>query len=455
VASEEQAVLAHPLLTTRLNESRLAAYFALDVPSDGSTFFADVSELLPAHVMVIDEETVRTRRYWEPDPRAVIHYRSDAEYAEHFRTLLKQSVVCRLRAPTPPVAMMSGGLDSTAVAALAAQRLSKTNPHTALRALSYVFNELPSCDERVFMTAMYARHPIEGVQIPGDDAWPLREVVTWPTSPNTPENNPYCRLKERVYLEARRGESRVVLTGIFGDELYSGAEYWLRESLGERDFVQAWQEGFWHFRQRGNWDFLRRSVLCCLPGLHWLRRRYRTRRQSWLTAHARSHMPADDEWSVRIRRAFRPSQFDTLLGPYSATDSAREIFHASRCGVELRHPYRDRRLVEFMLAIPASQLYRRGRYKYILRNAMRGTLPEQIHTRREPTSLAPLFLRGLVEKERATVKGLLYGPERLWPRYIRADWLALADPGHRRSEAEELVVWLCLCCELWHQSIAH
>ena len=125
---KNKPLLAHPLLTTRLNESRLAAYFALDAPSDGSTFFADVSELLPAHVMVIDEDTVHTRRYWEPDPRAVIRYRSDAEYAEHFRTLLKQSVVCRLRASTPPVAMMSGGLDSTAVAALAAQRLSKTNP---------------------------------------------------------------------------------------------------------------------------------------------------------------------------------------------------------------------------------------------------------------------------------------------------------------------------------------
>jgi asparagine synthase (glutamine-hydrolysing) len=134
-------------------------------------------------------------------------------------------------------------------------------------------------------------------------------------------------------------------------------------------------------------------------------------------------------------------------------DATAEIFHASRCGVELRHPYRDRRLVEFMLAIPASQLYRQGRYKPILRTAMQGILPEPIRLRSEPTVLTPLFIRGLADKERTTVKDLLYGPNRLWPRYVRAEWLAQTRPGQRRSEAEELVLWLCLCCELWRPGL--
>ena len=140
----------------------------------------------------------------------------------------------------------------------------------------------------------------------------------------------------------------------------------------------AWRESLWHLHTRDCWGFLRNALVSCLPGVQWLRRLRRLRPRPWLTAYARSCMPADDDWSRRVQAARRPSQFDILLGPYSANDSVGEIFHASRCGVELRHPYRDRRLVEFMLAIPASQLYRRGRYKYMLRNAMRTILPDQI-----------------------------------------------------------------------------
>ena len=453
VASEEQALLAHPLLSLRLNESRLAAFFALDVPGDGSTFFADVSELLPAHVMVVDENTVQIRRYWEPEPRAAIRYRSDADYGEHFHALLMQSVTCRLRGPSPPVMMMSGGLDSTSVAALAAQRLSKGNAHNALRAFSYVFDELPSCDERPFIAMMYAQHAIDGIHIPGDDAWPLREVTTWPNNPNTPDNNPYRWLKERVYVAAQRSGSRVVLTGIFGDELYSGSEYWLRDLFREARFAQAWQESLWHIHAYGLWNGLRTPMVHCLPGIQRFHRLLRMRHRSWLTSYARSRMRIDEEWSLRVYAASRPSQFDTLLGPYSATDATGEIFHASRCGVELRHPYRDRRLIEFMLAIPASQLYRKGSYKHILRTAMRNILPQQIYSRQQPTSLTPLYRRGLVEKEHAVVKELLYGTDRLWPRYVRADWLTQAKPGQHRTEAEELVLWLCVSCELWRQHL--
>jgi len=349
--------------------------------------------------------------------------------------------------------MMSGGLDSTTVAALAARRLSETGVQNSLWALSYVFDELSSCDERPFMAAMYAQHPIEAVYVPGDDAWPLRQVETWPVNPNAAEGNPYRWLKERIYHAAQYRGSRVMLTGIFGDELYSGAEYWLCDFLREGCFEQAWQESLWHLRTPECWGFLRNALLSCLPGVQWLRRVRRQQHRPWLTAYARSCMPVDDAWSIRVQAARRPSQFDILLGPSSANDSVGEIFHASRCGVELRHPYRDRRLVEFMLAIPASQLYRRGRYKYMLRNAMRKTLPEQIRTRKEPTSLVPLFRRGLVEKEQATVKRLLSGSNQLWPRYVRADWLTQAVPGHYRSEAEELVLWFCICCELWRMRV--
>ena len=72
--------------------------------------------------MSVDADRQRVQRYWEPS-QDVIRYRSDNEYAEHYLELLEKSVRDRLRSVGSPVSQMSGGLDSTAVVALAAASL--------------------------------------------------------------------------------------------------------------------------------------------------------------------------------------------------------------------------------------------------------------------------------------------------------------------------------------------
>jgi hypothetical protein len=84
-----------------------------------------------------------------------------------------------------------------------------------------------------------------------------------------------------------------------------------------------------------------------------------------------------------------------------------------------------------------------------LREAMREILPEPVRTRRHPSSLRPLFLRGVAEREIAALRRFLRRRERVWPQYVREEWVAHAAPGSRSSEVEELVVWQCVCLELW------
>jgi asparagine synthase (glutamine-hydrolysing) len=120
----------------------------------------------------------------------------------------------------------------------------------------------------------------------------------------------------------------------------------------------------------------------------------------------------------------------------------------------MRYPYRDRRLVEFMLAVPGHQLYNRGRYKHVLRQAMAGVLPEEIRLRVHPTSLLPLCVRGLLEREGSTVRGLVEAPDVIWPHYVRRDWLEQVFParlGAGIDGVETVVPWLCLSVELWRQ----
>src|SRR5581483_3873902 len=384
VAAEERAVLAHPAVSSRVNERRLAAYFALEHPADGSTFFTDVTELLPAHVLRVGEEEQRLWRYWDADPRRRVRYRTDGEYGEHFRALLDESVTCRLRTSTSPTVMMSGGLDSTSIAALASLYLRRRRPPVRLRTISYIFDELTSCDERWFMEAVATRYHTEAVQFPGDDGWPLRGVETWPLNPNTPEDNLYRRLLERVYRIARERGSRTILTGGFGDHLYAGARYWLVDFLKEGRMRQALRESVWEAGRYGLWNLARNNLLPVI-GWRWLRHLRPRVRPAWLTAEANALLPASDSWPASMAAAARPEQHDSILGLRGGYDIAAETVHTSHAGVELRLPYRDRRLVEFMLAIPAHQLYRHGLYKHVLRTAMVGVLPERIRRRRHPT----------------------------------------------------------------------
>jgi asparagine synthetase B (glutamine-hydrolysing) len=139
-----------------------------------------------------------------------------------------------------------------------------------------------------------------------------------------------------------------------------------------------------------------------------------------------------------------------LLGLASADNAAGESPHASRCGVEVRLPYRDRRLVELALALPAHQLFSGGRYKVVARAAMAGLLPEGVRTRTTPTPLTPLLRRGLCDRESEVVTRVLRAPESVARRYLDEAWLERAATRGLRSSAEELVRWLCVAVELWH-----
>jgi asparagine synthase (glutamine-hydrolysing) len=449
VASEPWAVAIASGSSIELNESVVALYFGLEVPQDGQTLFRNVYELLPAQVMVVSASSERRWKYWQPDPTLKIRGRSDEEYGEEFCSLLEESVRCRLRATTPAGVLMSGGLDSTSVASLAARTLA---PHK-LTTISYVFDELSDCDERRYIEAVKVKWDIHSIQIPCDDAWPLKDWQNWPRNPNQPEGNPYRLLKERAYHRAKEEGLRVLLTGGFGDQLYSAGIDWLADLAFEAQIQEAGRELSLSLRlagvrwtlQAGYLQRLARRLLNILPGGTHLHLPHNG--PSWLTKYSAmclfNEIPAlDPVFAIQAN----------ILGIYAAKDSTSEIYNASRHALELRHPYRDRRLVEYVLALPAYQLYRGGLYKHILRTAMQGILPEPIRTRRRATSMVSLFMRGM-DRERDLFLSSLQDPDSAWRKYIRADWLANhwnASITPETDGPEALVAWLCISYDRWY-----
>lgn len=452
IASEPWAVSGADPAGMEVDKRAIAYYFAFKIPQDGRTLFKNVYELLPAHWMTVNITGKHLERYWAPDPGARIRYKTDEEYAGHFSALLEESVRCRLRSITPVGVQMSGGLDSTSVACLAARIL----PPDSITAISYIFDELKSCNESRYIEAVKEHAGIRSIQFPGDDAWPFKDWQTWTRNPNNPEMMPYRLLLKGVHLMAKQQGFRVLLTGSFGDYLYQdGRTFWLADLLTERRVSDASRELKMLFRSPGISQMLREGYIQQAvirlahvpPGWH---RRYK--HPEWMTSFAAGLLPEKEiPW---LDPAFERHASISTLGLLAAQISTHEIPYTSSSAIDLRHPYRDRRLVEFVLALPAYQLFYHGTTKYILRNAMKGILPEIVRSRRQPTSLVPLYNKGL-KLEIPTLKECYHKHDPLWRDFIREDYLSdVLYSGVADGNTASLVPWLCIALERWFGNVS-
>ncbi len=245
----------------------------------------------------------------------------------------------------------------------------------------------------------------------------------------------------------------MLLTGAFGDELYLGSEEWLADLIAEGRLREAWQNLAFYIRYAGPRWTLRAGYLQQLAkrAFHAIPRgkQHLHRRRTalpWLT-------PIADR--LLFQRGTETQIFSerqaSLVGLDNALYSSKEIFNASHYFLDLRHPYRDQRLVEFVIAIPAHQLFHRGYYKYILRNAMQGILPEIIRTRPHGTSLGPLFRVGM-EREKAAQQACFLDPQAAWRKFVDEKWISRRwNVIPEEDGTEGIVPWLCIAYEAWYQ----
>lgn len=182
-------------------------------------------------------------RYWDIDPQTRIRYRDDREYTDHFLDLLTDATCCRIRSIGPVGLSLSGGLDSTLLAALATGLLPESNlPQRRLKTFSYVFDELKSCDERAYIQPVVDHLGLAAASTPCDDKWALKDLARWPMERDTIWNDAYSWLVVAVAEAARSAGCRVLLSGQYGEVLFLGGHYWAAELI---------RAGRW--RERGRW----------------------------------------------------------------------------------------------------------------------------------------------------------------------------------------------------------
>jgi asparagine synthase (glutamine-hydrolysing) len=401
--TELAQVLAHPEVDRTPHEEYAAELLAVYVRSEEATLYRGVRRLPPAHALVLDSRGLRTYRYWDVDLARELRYRRDEEYADHFRAIFEAAVRCRLRCNGHIAAHLSGGLDSSSVVLVAAD-LARRGGATPIQAVSLVFPRHAEIDETKYIKDVVraADVPWIGVEAPRFDvaAW-HRSVWRRRDFPEFPNAAAFEGIR-RVVAERNL---RVTLSGEGGD-LLTGSVFHYADLLRSGRLLAAFQRYADVARLEGmGWTsarFLRCGVWPVLPAA--ARRAVRRIARRWRSNGVPGWIAAPFAQRTALADRLRPdpvpdrlpsvarydvlqqyrSGLDTLLSEGTERASAEE-------GIEDRHPFLDRRLVEFVLALPEEQRWQRGRMKYVLRRALTGLLPEAVVKRSDKADFSRLF----------------------------------------------------------------
>lgn len=467
--SEIKTLLAHPGAKAELNRSVLPEYLSFGYLSGQETLFDGVHKLLPGHFIEIDERgDLKIQPYWDLPSSDNSVQKSERFYIETYRGMLEDCVSSHLMSDVPVGVFLSGGLDSSAVAALMAK--ARKAP---IETFSVGYDETPFSE----LTHAHAvanhigsiHHEVRVSQKQFFDAlpkliWHEDEPLVWPSS-------------VALYFVAKLARERVtvVLTGEGSDEtlagyhryaftswnarldsvyrrmLSGGIRRFLRETIAHSPRLGA------DIRRKLQHTFLGRD------GSSWLSF-YFDNFYSAFSAELQQFLLADDSHgsgdnaNQNVLSYWDKSSGDLIarllytdIKTYLVELCMKQDNMSMAASIESRVPFLDHVLVEFAAGIPSKYKVRGLAGKHILKSAVADLLPPSIIYRKKMGFPTP-FRSWLDGSQWNTTKDLLLEPRSLARGLFRKESLETLCAEHRSGVADHSDrLWRLLNLELWHR----
>lgn len=432
-ASEIKSILASGMVNPEPHLPSIYRFLAYrETDASEETFFKDILALPPAHTLlyVPREDKLTIRRYWDLDPSAEIRYAESSSYSEHLRELLAESVKIRLRSDVPVGSCLSGGLDSSAIVSLLAGQRKGNHQCT----FSARFEDR-SIDEGEFIKPVTTRFSLANYSIYPNPHRMVDEVDELAWHQEHPFVGASIYAQWCVMRLARDAGVTVLLDGQGADESLAG-------------YLASQGSHYWDLLQQLRWITLAKSVGAQVKQ-NGIRSLAGMLPQQW--AAKASRLPGSlleplslvPEFSriaasppTRAPRKFKSSLHNELYQQLTCSMLPKLLRFADRSSMafsrEVRLPYLDHRVVEYLFAIPESQKIRGTTTKVVLREAMQGRLPERI-------------LRRTDKKGFETPQGTwLHGPMRQW-----AESILQSSSLRQRGWIDQPSVW-----KVWNRFLA-
>jgi asparagine synthase (glutamine-hydrolysing) len=455
-ASEIQALLEHPGLSRDVDEVAVSQYLKLGYPLEPRTLFANVRRVEAGTALVVDASGQRVHRYWEPrDFVRQPHSAPAGEEIDQLRGLLDSAVRRQLVADASIGVFLSGGLDSSLIAAIAAQAMGRdrvTSFTARFDADSYDEGESATRSARLVGT----RH----VNVPCGTGQLLHALRSVSSRNAEPVSDPAI-LPTFLLAETAREHVRVVLSGEGADELLGGyptyighkvAEHLARAPAPLKRGITRLVEALPVSKRKVSLEFLLKRFVHGFD-LPWPERHVRWF-GSWGGTMSLDASHADD-WLIPLFDGFR--DLDPLRGPmlfdyltYLPDQLLVKMDRATMLNsIEGRAPFLDRTLSAFAFGVAPEFKVRRWTTKWLLKQAARTWLPHDLIDRRKRGLSVPIA--NLLNGELGETADRLLDRTRL-DRHGLMD-AAVAErmlDEHRSGRANHAgALWSAIMLQLW------
>jgi len=419
-ASAATAVVQAQGVPGRLNQSRVADFLedSLEGINKTDSFFANVYRLPPAHTLTLRGKNLKLKQYWTPDQRSELHLSSDAEYQDAFAEAFERAVGRRVQGG-PVAAMLSGGVDSSAIVGVARDILRSSGGEPLITVSGNSDSE-QGCEEDRYIRNVLEQGGINSQIISaGDVAGFSTELAPVFEQMEDPFDS-MLTLPAALYLIARSRACVAVLDGVDGDLIASLAPVYPANLLREGKLSRAWVEyrGLCsnYFPYSSAWHVFNRVLLPALVPDAGRRLRTRALRPLRFRSLMRQSILSEDfarkvdlvsrydekrrEFALGFQGDLRVGHVQRVVPAYLTVAVERYERVAAYCGVEHRKPFLDKEFVEFCISLPWDQKVRDGWSKYSLRKLAEKVVPSQVAWRRGREHVGHEFTMQLMAQQR-------------------------------------------------------
>ena len=467
-ASEIKSILAARAVLPELNDGALPDYLANHATSGEETLFNGIKRLLPGHTLLWRDGQIKIEKYWD------VHFskedgddehRSDDDYVAEWLELFRAAVRLRLMADVPLGMFLSGGIDSSAIAAIMSGMVDEP-----IKTFSVAFREREANEleyARLVARSFKTDHheivvsPVEFFEALPALIWHEDEPIAHPSS---------IALNFVSRLAARH--VKVVLTGEGSDELLAGYGRYRKtvynlalgaryHKLTGRALRRAIERGVktLPIKSKVRWK-LERTFLCVAPDIESI---YfdnfsvfsRSMQRNLLTPEAKERAGLLDPYRA-VTEYLNQTDARTLLDQLLYVDMKTYLQEllmkqdqmSMAASIESRVPFLDHKLVEYTARLPERMKLRGLTTKYILRRAMKGLLPQEIISRSKmgfPVPVGAWFrgsFRHLIDEY---VLGERAAARRIFDETFVRQLVARHMSGENHSER----LWALLNFEMW------